>query len=219
MNYQIENGIALISIDDGKANTVGPDFIATMNAHLDKAEQEANAVILTGRAGMFCAGFDLKTFQKGPDEAEKLVGGGMRLLTRLYGFPLPLLAACEGHAYGLGAFLLMVSDNRIGSDTDFQICLPETSIGMPFTPVLLSLVHDRLSLSEKTAAMLQSKRYSPQEAVKAGFLDSVVESNELMPRAMELAQTLAALPKDYYCLNKRNLRQASLADMSNSLES
>ena len=218
MDYQVENGIALISIDDGKANTVGPDFIAAMNAHLDKAEQEANAIVLTGRAGMFCAGFDLKTFQKGPEEAEKLVAAGMRLLTRLYGFPLPLIAACEGHAYGLGAFLLMVSDNRLGTDTDFQICLPETSISMPFTPVLLSLVHDRLSISEKTMAMLQSKRYSPREAVKAGFLDSVVEPSDLLPQAMELAQSLATLPKDYYCLNKRSLRQVSLRDMTSSLE-
>lgn len=215
MNYQVENGIALISIDDGKANTVDPDFIAAMNAHLDKAEQEANAIVLMGRSGMFCAGFDLKTLQKGPEEAEKLVSAGMRLLTRLYGFPLPLIAACDGHAYGLGAFLLMVSDNRIGADADFQICLPETSISMPFTPVLLSLVHDRLSISEKIMAMLQSKRYSPRDAVKAGFLDSVVEPSDLIPRAIELAESLATLPKDYYCLNKRSLRQVPLKDMTN----
>ncbi len=218
MNYILDDGIAVISLDDGKANAVSISFVELLNSYLDQAEQEASAVIITGRTGMFCAGFDLKAFQQGAEVADKLVAGGMAMLTRLYEFPLPVIAACDGHAIGMGAFLLMASDNRVGANSDFQICLPETSISMPFTPVLLALIHDRISIAEKTMAVVQSKRYSPAESIAAGFLDKLVDQNSLMEEAKNLAKDLSALPKEYYCMNKRSLRKASLECMHADLK-
>ena len=217
MSYQLSNNVAIISIDDGKANAVNHNFIDQLYAHLDRAEREASAVILTGRDGMFSAGFDLKALQVSQEAADELVGRGMEMLTRLYEFPLPVISACAGHAIGIGAFLLMASDNRIGTEADYQVTLPETAISMPFTPVLLTLIHDRIASSHKTTAMVQSTPHTPQQAVTAGFLDCIVEADQLMSRAQALAEKLAELPREFYTRNKRDLRAASLKAMHASL--
>jgi len=217
MSYQLSNNVAIISIDDGKANVVSHKFIDQLYAHLDRAEREASAVILTGRDGMFSAGFDLKEFQVSQEAANALVGRGMEMLTRLYEFPLPVISACAGHAIGMGAFLLMASDNRIGAEADYQVTLPETGISMPFTPVLRTLIHDRIASSHKTTAMVQSTPHTPQQAVTAGFLDCVVEADQLMSQAQALAEKLAELPKEFYTRNKRDLRADSLKAMHASL--
>ncbi len=218
MSYQLNNNVAIISIDDGKANAVNHNFIDQLYANLDRAEKEASAVILTGREGMFSAGFDLKALQVSPEAATELVGRGMEMLTRLYEFPLPLISACAGHAIGMGAFLLMASDNRIGAEAEYQVTLPETAISMGFTQVLLTLIHDRIASSHKTTAMIQSTPHTAQQAVPAGFLDEVVAADQLMDRAQALAEKLTELPKEFYALNKRDLRAASLKAMHDSLK-
>lgn len=218
MSYQLQNKIAIISIDDGKANVFSHDRMDQLNADLDRAEKEAAAVIVTGREGMFSAGFDLKTIKLGPEEAEKLINRGMEVLTRLYQYPLPVISACGGHAMGQGAFLLLASDHRIGAEAEYQVTLPETAIGMPFPPALMILAHDRLSPNFKNQAVLQSKPYTAQQAVQAGFLDELVAPEELLDKAMELAEKMAELPAEFFAINKRDLRAASLQAMQASLK-
>lgn len=218
MNYQLQDDIALICFDDGKANAVNHEFISAMNDALDKAEQEAKAVVIYGREGMFSAGFDLKALAKGGSQADEMLQKGMVLVTRMYGLGLPLVSACDGHAIGMGAFLLMASDNRIGSDSEYTVNLPETAIGMPFTPVLMSLIKDNIVNTEQTLAVIQSKKYDPTGAVKAGFLDELVARDQLMEKATTLAKQLAELPQAYYQANKRDLRGDKLKIMQDSLK-
>jgi enoyl-CoA hydratase len=217
MNCQISDDVATVCLDDGKANVVNPAFVEGMLGALDQAQAEASAVVLTGRSGMFSAGFDLKVLQKGGDEARDLVNGGMEILTRLYGHPQPVVAACDGHAIGLGAFLLLASDFRIGSNGDYRVTLPETAIGMPFTPVLMTLIRDRIGSNHQTAAVLQSMPHGPVDAVAAGFLDRTVEGGALLAEAGAMAQALSQLPKGAYAGNKEDLRSTSLALMRDAL--
>ena len=217
MDYSLDGDIAHISTDDGKANVVNQAFVDGMLEGLEKAKSEAKAVVLSGRSGMFSAGFDLKTLQKGGDEATNLVNGGMRILTEIYSHPQPVIAACDGHAIGLGAFMLLASDFRIGSTSDYNITLPETAIGMPFTPVLMALIRDRIGSNHQTAAVLQSKQHSPGDAIAAGFLDRTVEADALMAEASAFAAGVGELPGNVYGANKVDLRSKSLAEMRASL--
>ena len=98
MNYEVNGSIVTLTLDDGKANAVGHQFLDDINAGLDRAqEEEAAAIIIRGREGMFSAGFDLGEFKKGPEQGMAMVKRGFELLIRLYSFPLPLVAACTGH--------------------------------------------------------------------------------------------------------------------------
>lgn len=217
MEYALADGIATITFDDGKANAVGHSFLDGINAALDRAEADkAGAVILTGREGMFSAGFDLKEFEKGPEAGQKMVDRGFALLIRLYGYPLPLVAACSGHAIALGAFILMSCDSRIGAQGSFKLSLPETAIGMELTPLLVTLAAERIPAQHLTRAALQSEVYDPENAVGAGFLDEVVNPDQLEARALAVASKLAELPAGPYAANKLAIRGAALEAMKAS---
>lgn len=218
MNYDKNNNIVTLTFDDGKANVVGPEFLTNINACLDRAEAEkAGAVILCGREGMFSGGFDLAEFQKGPEAGLAMVQRGFELLIRLYSFPLPLVAACTGHGVAMGAFIIMACDTRIGCQGKFKMSLPETAIGMQLPPLLVELATSRISIRHITRVVLQSEAYAPTAAVDAGFIDEVVEEDQLMARAMEAAEQLSQLPQAQYAENKLSVRARHLQVMKDSL--
>jgi len=219
MHYELHNTIALVSIDDGKANVVGPPFLDEINAILDRAEREKpGAVILRGREGLFSGGFDLGEFKKSAEAGISMVSRGMQLLIRLYGFPLPVVAACTGHGIAMGAFIIMTCDTRIGARGPYKITLPETAIGMELPHTLLELIASRISPRYVTRAAIQSEVFDPDRAVDAGFLDEVVEARELDTRALAVAEKLAQLPQREYAANKLAVRKKTLAAMTGELE-
>ena len=219
MTYQLHNNIAIVALDDGKANVVGHQFLDSMNAALDRAENEgAGAVILRGREGMFSAGFDLGEFKKGPDAAMAMVHKGMQLLIRLYSFPLPLVVACTGHAIAMGAFIIMACDTRIGTRGAYKVTLPETAIGMELPSPLLELTTSRISPQYLTRVAIQSEVFNPDQAVLAGFLDEVVDASDMDARALAMAEKLAQLPQQQYAANKLFARKNVLAAMAKGLE-
>lgn len=219
MNYETKDNTVTITIDDGKANVVGHGFLDAINAALDRAEQEkAGAVILRGREGIFSAGFDLSEFKKGPAAGMSMVTKGMQLLVRLYGFPLPLVAACTGHGIAMGAFIIMACDTRIGTRGNYKITLPETAIGMELPHTLLELTASRIPPNFMTRAAIQAEVFTPDQAITAGFLDEVVDSPELDARAQEVAAQLARLPQSVYAANKLFVRKNALAAMAQELD-
>jgi|AntAceMinimDraft_11_1070367.scaffolds.fasta_scaffold01532_2 enoyl-CoA hydratase len=219
MKYETQDNIATITIDDGKANVVGLEFLDAINAFLDRAELEkVGAIILRGREGMFSAGFDLGEFKKGPAAGMAMVAKGFQLLIRLYGFPLPLVAACTGHGIAMGAFIMMACDSRIGTRGNYKITLPETAIGMELPYTLLELTASRVPPQFMTRVAIQSEVFAPDQAIAAGFLDEVVETQELNARAHEVAAHLAKLPQTAYAANKLFVRKNALAAMTEELD-
>lgn len=219
MNYSLENNVATLSFDDGKANVVGIRFLDDITAGLDQAESEgAVAVILRGREGMFSAGFDLEEFKKGPEAGLLMARRGFELLLRLYSFPLPLVAACTGHSIAMGAFITMACDYRVGTSGAFKFRLPETAIGMDLPPVLLSLTVARISKRHLERVALLSETYNPDQAVDAGFLDEAVEPGELEARCTEIAQQLAQLPQAQFAKNKLATRADTLKIMTQNIQ-
>lgn len=219
MNYLLSNNIAVVSLDDGKANVVGHDFLDSVNRALDQAEKDcAGAVILRGREGMFSAGFDLGEFAKGPKAGMAMVTKGMQLLIRLYSLPLPLVAACTGHAIAMGAFVIMACDTRIGTRGNYKITLPETAIGMELPAMLLELTASRISPQYMTRVAIQSEVFEPDQAVTVGFLDEVVDAQVLDARALAVAEKLAHLPQRHYAANKLFARKKVLEAMAEGLE-
>ncbi|MEP1470438.1 MAG: crotonase/enoyl-CoA hydratase family protein [Halieaceae bacterium] len=218
MDYQVSDNIVTLTFDDGKANAVGHDFLDNINAGLDRAvQEEAGAVILRGREGMFSGGFDLAEFEKGVEAGMAMVQRGFELLVRLYSFPLPLVAASTGHGVAMGAFMIMACDSRVACSGKFKMSLPETAIGMQLPPLLVELATSRISVRHATRVILQSEVYPPEAAVDAGFIDEVVPVDELESRTMEIAKKLAELPQAQYAENKLSVRARHLQVMKDSL--
>ncbi|MEM9225975.1 MAG: crotonase/enoyl-CoA hydratase family protein, partial [Pseudomonadota bacterium] len=131
VKVEMQGEIALITMDDGKANAVNPLLLDALNTALDEAEAKAKAIVIAGRPGRFSAGFDLNILTGGSiDDAIGLVKYGGRTALRMYGSDKPIVAACPGHAIAMGSFFLLSTDYRIGTPGAFKIGANESAIGM-----------------------------------------------------------------------------------------
>ena len=214
LNYQTKGEVAVIHIDDGKANAISHAFIDQLTRALERARNEASAVALFGRPGRFSAGFDLSVVNAGGGAAQTLAAAGGAMLKGIYSHPLPVVVGCTGHAIAAGALILLAADSRIGAAGEFKIGLNETSIGAVLPPFALALADDRLSKRHQTAAIIQAELYDPIGAVDAGFLDLVVEPSALMEDTLAEATRLAALPNAAYAGNKIAIRTPFIERMS-----
>lgn len=218
VTYTLQNRVAFVRMDDGKANALSDAMLDGLLQALERAEREASAIVLAGRPDRFCAGFDLRVMMQGPAAALAMLGRGSELLMRLYGTPLPVVAACTGHALAGGALILLTADVRLGVDGAFKIGLNEVGIGMPVPVLALTLARDRLLSTELTRATLLAQIYAPVEAARVGYLDRIVEGAELEARATEEAARLGALSRTAYAATKARLRGASIRHVRATLE-
>jgi len=187
VSYELNDGIATITIANGKANVLSHEVFEGLNSALDQAEQDKAVVILTGQPGVFSAGYDLKEMQKGPKEAGALVKVGSTLTRRLAAFPLPVIGACSGHAIAKGAFILLSVDHRIGVEGPFKLGLNEVAIGMTMHHAGIEIARHRLAPAHFYRSVVNAEIYNPEGAVEAGFLDEVVPQDALLERAGALA--------------------------------
>lgn len=218
VTYSLEGTTAIVTMDDGKANALSDTMIADLLAAIARAEKEASAMILAGRAERFCAGFDLRVMMSSPDAAKALLRNGAQLLMKLYGTPIPLVVACTGHALAGGALVVLTGDLRIGSQGAYRIGLNEVAIGMPVPKLAMELARDRLLPTELGLATLQAKIYGPDDAVRAGYLDEAVAPEALLARAKEEAARLGGLTRGAYEATKVRLRKATIDHILGSLD-
>ncbi|MBX3130019.1 MAG: crotonase/enoyl-CoA hydratase family protein [Polyangiaceae bacterium] len=217
VSVEIRDHIALIKLDDGRANALGIATLEALEAALDRAEREARTVVLTGRPGRFCAGFDLNVMMSGPENARALVMRGADTFLRLYAHPQPLVIACSGHAVAGGALVVLTGDLRIGASGAFKIGLNELAIGMPLPILAHELAHDRLSRRYFTEATLGAGQFTPERAVEAGYLDRLVEPERLLDTALAEAQRLTALSGKMYAISKRSIRRRTIQYIKDTL--
>ena len=213
-----EDDISIITLDDGKANVFSPKMIQDVNQCLDKVPTESGALIITGREGMFSAGFDLKIISAGNVQATMDMSlSGFKLLSRIFSFPRPVLAACSGHGIALGTFLLCCCDYRVGVKGDFMIGANEMRTNMVIPIPILELINHRVSSSHKYRAILGAEMYSIENGIGAGLIDEVVDAENLMETAMLKAKDLATMGHPSYTLTKELLIRKPLKKINDAI--
>ena len=199
-----DENVSIITLDDGKVNVFSPTMIEEVSNLLDKVPTDKGSLLIVGREGIFSAGFDLKVLMSG--DAEKAVGmlrSGFEMLSRIFSFPRPIVAACSGHAIALGAFLLCSCDYRIGIKGKFQIGANEVRNNMIVPTPILELAKFKLTKNHKQRALLNGEMYSIEDAVAPGYLDEVVEPDKLIETAKAKAKDLATLGHPFYHQTKQ----------------
>ena len=202
----VEDGVAVVRFDDGKANVLSYTAVDALAAALDRAEADAASVCIVGRDGRLCAGFDLAVMSAGPDAARDLVAKGGDLLMRLYLHPQPVVVAVTGHALAAGALLVLSCDVRIGADVPAKIGLNETAIGMPLPLFAIALAEDRLDRRHLVRATVAAEVFDPAGAMAAGYLDRVVPAADVVAEAVAEARRLGALSSTAYARTKQAMR-------------
>lgn len=217
ITYHAEDGIATLTLDNGKVNAISPELIIAFNTALDRAVQERAVVIITGQPGILSGGYDLKVMTSGPKEAVGLVTAGSTLARRLLSHPFPVVVACPGNAVAKGAFLLLSADYRIGVEGPYKICLNEVQIGMTMHYAGIALARDRLGRAAFQRAVNNAEVFDPQGAVQAGFLDRVVPAEQLQETALAAARELKKLNMLAHKNTKLKVRKALLDELDDAI--
>ncbi|WP_405226099.1 crotonase/enoyl-CoA hydratase family protein [Lentisalinibacter sediminis] len=197
----------LLTMDDGKANALSFDMLDSLNAGLDRAAAAGKVVIIAGRPGKFCAGFDLSVMGQGGEDAARLLRQGAEIANRLLTFETPVVLAVSGHALAMGALLCLSADYRIGTEGDYKLGLNEVAIGMTLPWFGVELARARLAQVHLDQAVGLARVYDSAGAVEAGFLDEAVPAGDLAPRAADMAATLATLNMEAHRNTKQRVRE------------
>src|SRR6266478_778869 len=216
MRIERNGEVALIRLENGKANAIGPSFLDRLEALLGKVG-DARAAVITGQGSAFSAGLDLPALI----DLDRV---GMRafvlrfdaVMMRVFELPIPLVAAVNGHAVAGGCVLALQADVRIGADREARIGLNETQLGIGLPSPVVETLRWQVPGSSLAPLALEGRLVSPREALQLGLLHEVVPEADLLSRALERATTLAALPPAGLRMVKESLRKpAAVAARAN----
>jgi len=216
VTVNIEDGIAWLEMDDRKVNAMSTDMMTSINQALDAAEEARAVAVLRGREGIFSAGFDMKTFALGAEPGLKMVETGAELILRFLRFPLPIMTVCTGHAYPMGAFLMLAADARWGITGPWKIGLNEVAIAMTLPQFAVETARHRLT-PPAFARANTGYLFSPEEAVTAGYLDAAVDEKDLDAAVQTEAVRLRQLDMPSFAATKAKVNEHAIRDIENGL--
>lgn len=208
IHCELENEIAFMRMDDGKANAMDFAFFDEMNESLDRVESEgAKTFIITGRKDFFSAGLDIKLMPSlPPAEVNALAETFARTLLRVFSLPIPTMAICSGHAVAGGAMLFFACDLRFVLDGPYRIQMNEMVTGIPFPSWMLLIGRFAVPAPFFIEAFLHANVYSPEETEQRGLSHGLFNGlEEAMAVAMARAVHLKSLNPHAYRTSKQRL--------------
>jgi enoyl-CoA hydratase len=220
VSYRRDEAIAVITMDDGKVNVLGPAMLAEISKAFDQAEaDDAGAVVLAGNHKVFSGGFDLKVFGSGdPQAALDMLKAGFELSYRLLSFRKPVVAAITGHAIAMGAFLACSVDHRIAAP-GYKFHANEVVNGMVIPWPGLEILKLRLTRSAYQQAVGLSRVYLTDTALAGGWVDELAMPDLVLERAVEAAKEFAAtLNAPAHYASKMRARQETLDAMRHGID-
>lgn len=209
--------VLVATMDDGRANAMSVTMTTALRTVIRDAQNDPGigALVVAGRPGRFSGGFDLAVINGGDPVAQREMRmGGRDLVAEAYGAPIPVVAACTGHAVACGALVLLGCDDRVGPDADVKIGLNEVAIGLTLPDWGVAIASDRLSRRDLQAAVTHARLYDGAGAVEAGFLDIAVAPEDVIATAIARAAVLAELDREAYAGTVRALRSPVIARMT-----
>lgn len=190
-----ENAVAVLTIDNPPANSIGVDVLAAMSARLDDVEKDKSlrAIVVIGQGdNFFSAGADVKMLtSEGGEKQLRILNSAVDLFDRLEAFGKPIVAAVNGFCLGGGNELALSCDLRIASEKS-RFGQPEINLGLTpgwgGTQRLLRAV----APAHARELLLTGRMASAQEALSMGLVNEVVAHDQVLVRAKEVASELAA---------------------------
>jgi len=219
LDYQFSDGISTIRLDDGKVNALGLEMQAEIGEAIGRADADGAAIVLTGRPGMFSAGFDLATINEGGEATRAMVIGGFRLAERILTYPRPVVVGCTGHAIAMGTFLMLTGDYRIGPDAgSYKWVANEVAIGLVMPRTAIELLRVRLSPAAVDKAVALSHRFGPSDALASGYFDELVPPDDVVEKATAVARAALSLDARAHAASKERTRAPASAAIARAIQ-
>jgi enoyl-CoA hydratase/carnithine racemase len=205
VNIETHDVVAILRLNNGVINAIGPELLDDLSAELKRIESEFKGMVLAGGEKFFCIGLDLPgLLPLGRSEMVEFYFKFMQVVLDLYTLPMPTACAINGHATAGGAIFALSSDFRFASSGRKFIGLNEVKIGLsvPYLTdlILRQVVGDRCA----TEMMFKGEFVEPEKALKIGLVDAVFSPEDLEEKAVAKIAELAALPPQGLTVIKNN---------------
>jgi enoyl-CoA hydratase/carnithine racemase len=215
MDIEWMGGTGVVRLDHG-VNAFETTFVEELHAALDVVEASAvaRALVTVGAAKHYSNGFDIEFLGslQGADLAA-FMDRTLGVLARLLTFPVPTVAALNGHAFGIGAMLALAHDRRVMRVDRGWFCLPEIDLGMQFHPFMLALITHRMAAPVVEEAILTGRRYDGTAAVEAGIAHRTADLDDLVACAIDVAEPLTGKSPDIAVALKRAVHAPVLSHL------
>jgi len=190
-----QDNIHILTMEEGISTELDNDSISALHETLDAIEAKGDgpgALVLTGSGKAFSTGINLAAvMQYTPEQLETFSVELPRLFARLLNFPLPTIAAINGHTFAGGAFLALVCDYRIMREDRGWFCISEVDVGVPIGDEMMAVAQAKLAPTVFRDAVLSGKRFGGKECTELGLVDACCSEDELLPKAIEMITPLS----------------------------
>ena len=217
VNYEVQGAVAILTINRPEAlNALNSQVLSDLDEAITKVEADdgVHAVILTGAGRSFVAGADIcemKSFSARDGKKFGVHGGGVFL--RLENLSKPVIAAVNGFALGGGCELAMSCDIRLASE---KAKFGQPEVGLGITPGFggTQRLPRIVGISKAMELILTAKVINAAEAERIGLVSAVYPPEELMDKAMELANAICANAPIAVAESKRCIRMGMQTDIA-----
>ena len=213
-----DDGVVTITMDAPRGNALSPQTVRALSRAIYRAETllgdidepVAKAVVLAGKATVFCGGLDLKeghTMERGL--VADWVDAFEAVFLQLFSIRVPVIAAMRGPAVAGGAVLALCCDERVAPiDGPFEIGLNEVSLGLSFPSGALEIARHSLPRQLHTDALAKGRRFDRHEALARGFVDEL--ASDVVAAAVVRARAYLPLSSRAVGKTKLDLRYDAL---------
>lgn len=222
VKYQLDGDVAVITLDrPDRFNAIEVNLARGVIDSMERAGNEARAVVLTGEGKAFCAGADLSVLQsdddEGPDLAEFLDNIFHPMVHALTDAPVPVVAAVNGVAAGAGMGVALGCDIRVMAESAF-FTSAFTAIGLAPDSGTTYWLPQHVGVSKAIELAMTNKRVPADEAYRLGLCAEVVPDGEAVATAIKLAESLADMVPDSLVTTRKLIRGATSLSFNEALQ-
>jgi enoyl-CoA hydratase/carnithine racemase len=183
-----EGDVHVLRVDAGE-NRFGPEVLKGWNAALNEVESVdgPKALVTTGSGKFYSNGLDLDYMLSEGVDGNAYVAEVLALIGRVLTFPAISVSALNGHAFGAGAQIALAHDYRVMRSDRGYFCMPEIDMRAPLHPGMTAIIKARLTGPVAHEVIVTGTRYGGELAQDRGIVDHAVSSDEVLPRAVEIA--------------------------------
>jgi enoyl-CoA hydratase len=211
-----EGSVTILELAHGKANAWDLELSRDLTRALGEVEEsDSRGVVLTATGSIFSAGVDLfRLLEEGPEYTKEFLSAITEATEKLFFFPKPVVGAANGHTVAGGCIIFCACDYRLMARgkakvgvPEIHVGVPEIHVGVPFPPLAFEVLRFAVPPRYFKEVIYVGRTYDTEGALARGLVDELVEPGDLMDRALEMAEKLAALPEESFCLTKEQMRR------------
>lgn len=190
------------------ANALNPELVGRLIAELSDAPRHADAVVVSGLPGMFCAGLDLPGLMNfSREEISRFWQTFLELVRTIAFMPVPTVFAMTGHAPAGGIVMALFGDYRIMPGGNYKTGLNEVQVGLVIPSVMHQALARTVGHARAEKLLVSGQMIGSERALELGLIDEVAgEPEDVVKRGIQWCEQQLALPRNAMLTTRRMTR-------------